>query len=55
MKKSKAQPLHSKRAYLVHFPLNCNIFYKFGYARRRTKKLFGVSKGTNHGQESIMS
>jgi hypothetical protein len=52
MKKSKHNPLHFKRAYLVHFPLNCSIFCSFGYARWRIIKLFGVSKGTNHGQES---
>jgi len=52
MKKSKHNPLHFKRAYFVHFPLNCNFFYKFGYAMRRITKLLEVSKGTNHGQES---
>jgi hypothetical protein len=52
MKKSKTQPLHFERAYLANFPLDCSIFYKFGYARWRTIKLFEVSKRTDHGQKS---
>jgi hypothetical protein len=52
MKKSKHNPLHFKREYLVHFPLDYNVFYKFGYGRWRITKLLEVSKGKNHGQES---
>jgi hypothetical protein len=51
-KNPKHNPLHFKRAYLAHFPLDCSIFYIFGYSRWRITKLFSVSKGTNHGQES---
>jgi hypothetical protein len=39
-KKSKYNPFHFERAYFAHFPLDCSIFYRFGYARWRTKKLF---------------
>jgi hypothetical protein len=49
---STTNPLHFERAYLAHFPLNCSVFYKFGYAKWRTTKLFLISKGTHHGQES---
>jgi hypothetical protein len=52
MKKSKAQPLHFERAYFAYFPLDCNIFLKFGYAKWGTTKLFSISKGIDHGQES---
>jgi hypothetical protein len=52
MKKSKAQPLHFERAYLAHFPLDCNVFYKFGYTMWRTTKLLQILKETDHGQES---
>jgi hypothetical protein len=49
---SEHDPLHFKRAYLVHFPLDCSIFYRFGYARWMITKLLKVSKGIDHGQES---
>ncbi len=52
MKKSKTHPLHFERAYLVHFPLDCNFFYKFGYTMWRTTKFFQILKETDHGQES---
>jgi hypothetical protein len=52
MKKSKHDPLHFKRAYLVHFPLHCCVFYIFGYARWRITKKIKNSKGKDHGQES---
>ncbi len=39
-------------ASLAHFPLDCSIFYRFGYARWETTKLFEVLKGIDHGQES---
>ncbi len=51
-KNPKHNPLHFERAYLAHFPLDCNMFYRFEYAKWRTTKLFEVSKGTDHGQES---
>jgi hypothetical protein len=51
-KNPKHNPLHFERTYLVHFPLNYSIFYRFGYARWKTTKLFKFSKGTNHGQKS---
>jgi hypothetical protein len=51
-KNPKHNPLHFEKAYLVHFPWDCSIIYKFGYARERTTKLFRVLKGTDHGQES---
>jgi hypothetical protein len=38
-KNPKHNPLHFERAYLVRFPLNCNVFYIFGYARWRITKL----------------
>ncbi len=36
----KHNPLHFERAYFVHFPLNCSVFYNFGYVTCRTTKLF---------------
>jgi hypothetical protein len=50
-KDPKHNPLHFERAYLAHFPLDWSVFYKFEYASWRTK-LFEVSKGIVHGQES---
>jgi len=32
-KKPKYNPLHFERAYLVHFPLDWNVFYIFGCVR----------------------
>jgi len=52
MKKPKHNPLHFERVYLVNFPLNCSMFYIFGYASWKTTKLFEVSKGIDHGQNS---
>jgi hypothetical protein len=48
-KNLKHNPLHFERAYFIHFPLDYSVFYKFGYARWRTK----VSKGIDHEQESF--
>jgi hypothetical protein len=45
----KHNTLHFEGAYLAHFPFNCSIFYRFGYARWMTTKLFKVSKGIDHG------
>jgi hypothetical protein len=45
----KHNTLHFEGAYLAHFPFNCSIFYRFGYARWMTTKLFEVSKGIDHG------
>jgi hypothetical protein len=51
-KNPKHNPLHFERTYLVHFPLDCNIFYRFGYAKWNITKLFEVFKKIDHGQES---
>jgi hypothetical protein len=51
-KNPKHNPLHFERAYFIHFPLDYNIFYRFGYAKWNTTKLFEVLKKTNHGQKS---
>jgi hypothetical protein len=39
-KNPKHNPLHFERAYFTHFPLDYNIFYRFGYARWKITKLF---------------
>jgi hypothetical protein len=43
-KNSKHNPLHFERAYLVHFPIDCNVFYIFGYARWRSTNFFKFQK-----------
>jgi len=52
VKKSKGQPPSLIGHIFVHFPLDCSVFYRFGHVRWRTTKLFEVSKGIDHGQES---
>jgi hypothetical protein len=51
-KNPKHNPLHFERAYIAHLPLDCSVFYKFGYTKWRTTKLFEVSKGIDHRQKS---
>jgi hypothetical protein len=51
-KNPKHNPLHFETTNLVHFPLDYNVFYKFGYIMWRTIKLFEISKGIDHGQKS---
>jgi hypothetical protein len=41
-KNLKHNPLHFEKAYLAHFPLDYNIFYKFGYTMWMTIKLFKI-------------
>jgi hypothetical protein len=53
-KNSKHNPLHFERAYLVHFPLYCSIFYIFGYARWRITKKFKFQKRQTMDKRVIM-
>jgi hypothetical protein len=39
-KNPKHSPLDFDKAYLAHFPLDCSIFYKYGYAKWKTTILF---------------
>ncbi len=39
-KNPKHNPFHFEKAYLVHFPLNCSVFYRFGYVKWKITKLF---------------
>jgi hypothetical protein len=49
MEKTKAQPLHFEGAYLAHFPLDLNVFYKFGCTKWRNTIFKKNLKATNHG------
>jgi hypothetical protein len=51
-KQPKHNPLHFEMAYLAHFPLDWNVFYRFECAKWRTTKKFEVPKTTNHGQKN---
>jgi hypothetical protein len=35
----KHNPFHFDMGYLIHSPLDCSVFYKFGYVRWGTTKL----------------
>jgi hypothetical protein len=54
MKKSKAQPIHFEKAYLAHFPLNCSIFYEFGYANGGLQNCFKFQKEQTVDKRVIM-
>ncbi len=44
MKKSKAKPLHFKRAYLAHFPLVVTFFTNFDTSSGRLQNYFKFQK-----------
>ncbi len=54
MKKSKAQPPHFERAYLVRFPLDCNIFYRFGLPSGGLQNSFKFQKEQTMDKRVIM-
>ncbi len=53
-KNPKHNPLHFKRAYLAHFPLDCNFFYRFGYIRWRLQNWFKFQKEKTMDKRVIM-